>query len=110
VIASETRQGGDLQFKPLDRKGRSPLNKRDKLTVAEAFKRAERFDANFEKRAVAIVECQETDKEDEAGAGPVVDQIQLGLGRAVSISGDVVADIRLAKNLHFFSWKVRQYF
>jgi hypothetical protein len=61
------------------------------------FKGAERLDANFKEGTINIVERHKADKGTEGltgiGKRPIGDQIESGLGRAIAVRSDVVADI-----------------
>jgi hypothetical protein len=99
VISSKAGRRGDgkLQFVPEMSEGRSPHIRRDGLAVVLAFKGTKRLDSDFEEGAVDVVEGKETDERTEGHTirrkRPVVDEVELGLGRTVAIRSNVMADV-----------------
>lgn len=62
-----------------------------------AFEEAERFNADFEPWAVDVVKSEESYERDEgltgSRDGPIGEEVELGLGGAVTVRGDVMTDI-----------------
>jgi hypothetical protein len=75
--------------------------------VVLALEKARRLDTNFKKRTLDIVESEKADEGSEQGPvlrkGPVMNQIELGLSRAIAVGSNVVADIldAIGKELAF---------
>ena len=78
-------------------KGRVPAVGRDRFSVKFRDESAERLDLDFKPRAVSMIKITEADERPKGltsrRKGPVIDQIELGLGWAVAIGGEVVADV-----------------
>jgi hypothetical protein len=76
-----------------------------------AFQSAERFDTYLEPGAVTVVESQEANEGAKSwprsGNGPVRNQVEFGLGGAVTVGGDVVANVldAVSKKLTLFQLK-----
>jgi hypothetical protein len=99
ITASKTRGRGDanLEFSPKRREWWSPHNNRNRLAMVLAFNEAQRLDSDFEEGAMDVAEGEETDeggqRRTSARDRPVVDQIELGLSRAIAIRSNVVANM-----------------
>jgi hypothetical protein len=99
VVTGKARGRGncELQFIPKASERRGPHSRRNGLAMVLAFESAKGLDSDLEERAVYIVKSEEADERTQRLAidwkRPIVNKIEFGLGRAVALRGDIVADV-----------------